>query len=222
VGNVSTGNVRYGLHFMYSDDCRYASNMFRRNQAGVAVMYTKRVAMTDNLFAENWGSASYGLLLKEISDPVITGNRFYRNTVGLVADGANRIIAEDNEFDGNGWAIKLQASTYDGRFERNDFTGNTFDVASNSAEGHNRFAHNYFDDYDGYDLDRDGFGDVPHHPVRLFSVLIERNQPSIILMRSAFAALLDVSERVLPVLTPATLVDVEPAMRRHRTMVATR
>ena len=67
-GNVSTDNLRYGLHFMYSDDCRYVENTFRHNGSGVAVMYTKSVEMTGNRFEDNWGAAAYGLLLKEISD----------------------------------------------------------------------------------------------------------------------------------------------------------
>lgn len=29
-GNVSEQNLRYGMHFMYSDDCRYERNRFRR------------------------------------------------------------------------------------------------------------------------------------------------------------------------------------------------
>src|SRR5215208_2386739 len=210
--NVSEGNLRYGLHFMYSDDCHYVENAFRRNLAGVAVMYTKRVEMVGNRFEDNWGSASYGLLLKEISDPRIERNRFERNTVGLVADGASRIIATENEFVGNGWAVKLMASTYDGRFEHNDFEGNTFDVSSNSRESSNRFAGNYFDAYRGYDLGRDGVGDVPHRPVRLFSVLVEQNPPALILLRGFFVDLLDVAERVAPLLTPETLVDERPAM----------
>jgi nitrous oxidase accessory protein len=211
--NVSDGNLRYGLHFMYSDDCHYIANVFRRNLAGVAVMYTKRVEMVANRFEDNWGSASYGLLLKEISDPRIERNHFSRNTVGLVADGAVRIVAANNEFVGNGWALKLMSSTYDGRFERNDFVANTFDVASNSQESSNQFTENYFDSYRGYDLDHDGTGDVPHHPVRLFSVLAEQNAPTLILLHSTFLDLLDVAERVMPSLTPATLVDARPAMR---------
>ena len=78
--NVSEGNLRYGMHFMYSDDCRYVANTFRRNGSGVAVMYTKRIEMTDNRFEDNWGAASYGLLLKEILEPVLRGNHFNRNT----------------------------------------------------------------------------------------------------------------------------------------------
>ena len=212
--NLSEGNLRYGLHFMYSDDCRYIENVFRANLAGVAVMYTKRIAMIGNRFEENWGSASYGLLLKEISDPTIVDNRFSRNTIGLLADGAVRMVATGNVFTGNGWAVKLMASSYDGRIERNDFVGNTFDVASNSMESSNRFSGNYFDTYRGYDLDRDGVGDVPHRPVRLYSVFVERNPPALILLRSFFSDLLDLAERVLPVLTPGALVDERPAMRR--------
>ena len=213
-GNVSEGNLRYGMHFMYSDDCRYVSNTYRRNGSGVAVMYTKRVVMTDNRFEDNWGAASYGLLLKEILEPVLTGNHFTRNTVGLMVDGATRLRAEHNEFTENGWAVKLLASAQDGQFTRNNFSGNTFDVATNSRETTTSFAGNYWDDYRGYDLDRDGTGDVPHHPVRLFSLLVAQNEPVLITLRSPFVALLDLAERVLPSLTPETLVDGEPAMRR--------
>ena len=212
--NISERNLRYGLHFMYSDDCEYIANTFRRNLAGVAVMYAKHVIMRGNRFEDNWGAASYGLLLKEIADVRIEQNAFHRNTVALFADGAARIIALDNVFADNGWAVKLMGSTYDGRFERNDFTGNTFDFSSNGAEGSSRLRGNHFDAYGGYDLDRDGHGDVPHRPVRLFSVLVERNPPSVILLRSVFVDLLDAAERVLPVLTPAGLADDQPAMRR--------
>jgi nitrous oxidase accessory protein len=214
--NTSEGNLRYGMHFMYSDDCRYVGNTFRHNGSGVAVMYTKRVVMTDNRFEDNWGAASYGLLLKEILEPVLTGNRFTRNTVGLLVDGATRLRAEHNEFIGNGWAVKLLASAQDGQFTRNDFSENTFDVATNSRETTTSFAGNYWDDYRGYDLDRDGTGDVPYHPVRLFSLLVAQNEPVLITLRSPFVALLDLAERVLPSLTPETLVDASPAMRSIR------
>jgi nitrous oxidase accessory protein len=215
-GNVSERNFRYGLHFMYSDDCRYADNTFRANGAGVAVMYTKNVTMTANRFEDNWGSASYGLLLKEISDARLDRNAFHRNTTGLLADGANRLVATGNQFIENGWAVKLEASTLGGWFTGNDFVRNTFDVATNSAAPSSEFGGNYWDAYRGYDLDRDGVGDVPFRPVRLFSVIVARNAPALILLRSAFVGLLDAAERVIPSLTPRALADATPAMRPNR------
>lgn len=215
-GNISERNLRYGLHFMYSDDCRYLDNIFRRNGSGVAVMFTHRVEMTGNRFEGNWGGAAYGLLLKEISDSRLIHNVFLRNTTGLLADGANRLVAEGNDFIENGWAVQLEASTQDARFTRNNYLGNTFDVSTNSSEHTSTFAANYWDSYGGYDVNRDGFGDVPYRPVRLFSMIVAQNRPAIILLRSTFARLLDSAEQILPVLTPATLEDRTPAMRPRR------
>ena len=212
--NISEGNLRYGLHFMFSDDCRYVSNTFRQNGSGVAVMYTKHVTMIDNRFEDNWGPAAYGLLLKEISDPVLTGNHFTRNTVGLFADGAMRIQATKNSFLNNGWAIKLMSSTADGRFVANDFVGNSFDVATNSRSSTNDFQSNYWDSYRGFDLDGDGLGDVPHRPVRLYATVASQDPVAVILLRGLFAGLLDAAERAMPVFTPVGLTDPHPRMRR--------
>lgn len=211
---MSEKNLRYGLHFMYSDDCRYVGNTFRRNGSGVAVMYTRRVHMTDNRFEQNWGSAAYGLLLKEISDSYLERNVFVENTTGLFADGADRVQATGNSFIRNGWAVKVGGSTQDGFFSANNFIDNTFDVATNSHEPSTKFEGNFWDAYKGYDLNRDGVGDVPHPPVRLFSVIVERTPQAIVLMRSALVALLDAAERAMPSLTPELFVDPRPAMRR--------
>ena len=211
--NVSEGNLRYGLHFMYSDDCQYIGNTFRQNGSGVAVMYTHRVQMTANHFEDNWGSAAYGLLLKEISDSRLERNVFDRNTVGLFVDGADRLHADHNAFAHNGWALRLEANSTDAWFTRNDFIDNTFDVSTNGRELSAHFGGNYWSAYTGYDLDRDGVGDVPYHPVRLFSMVVQQNPPALMLLRSAFVDLLDAAERALPALTPVALADTAPAMR---------
>jgi nitrous oxidase accessory protein len=215
-GNTSTGNLRYGLHFMYSDSCRYRDNTFRGNGAGVAVMYAHGIVMTRNRFVDNWGSAAYGLLLKEIFDSRVSGNAFRRNTTGLLIDGANRLIADSNEFVENGWAVKLDGGTQDARFTANDFHGNTFDVAAAGQALTTSIDGNYWDAYRGYDLNRDGVGDVPFRPVRLFSVIVQRNEPALILLRSAFVGMIDAGERVIPALTPAAFVDATPRMRPVR------
>jgi nitrous oxidase accessory protein len=212
--NESRGNVRYGLHFMYSDSCEYRRNVFAGNASGVAVMYSRGLTMVENRFEDNWGPAAYGLLLKEIKDSRIERNVLARNTVGLFAESADRLVIERNQFLRNGWAVRLMADATDNDFRANRFEGNSFDVATNSqATSSSTFAGNYWDAYAGYDLDRDGFGDTPFRPVRLFSVLVEQNEPTLILLHSFFLDLLEAAERVMPVLTPETLVDSRPMMR---------
>ena len=212
--NDSRGNLRYGLHFMFSDSCDYRRNLFAHNVSGVAVMYSRGVTMVENRFEDNWGPAAYGLLLKEIKDSRIEGNLLARNTVGLFAESVDRVVIERNQFLRNGWAVRLMASATDNSFRWNRFEGNTFDVATNSqGSSSSRFAENYWDGYAGYDLDRDGFGDTPFRPVRLFSVIVEQNEPTLILLRSFFIDLLEAAERVMPVLTPEALVDSRPMMR---------
>jgi len=214
LANESRANLRYGLHFMYSDSCEYRENTFSRNGAGVAVMYSRAVTMVGNRFEDNWGSAAYGLLLKEIKDSRVEGNLFLRNTVGIYAEGSDRIAVEHNQFLRNGWAVRLMADATDNRFRRNRFEGNSFDVATNSSRSSpSSFSENYWDGYTGYDLDRDGYGDVPYRPVRLFSVLVEQSEPALILLRSFFLDLLDLAERVAPVITPERLLDERPLMR---------
>ena len=38
--NISTNNIRYGLHFMFSHNDSYITNLFKNNGAGVAVMFS--------------------------------------------------------------------------------------------------------------------------------------------------------------------------------------
>ena len=212
-GNTSRDNLRYGLHFMFSDSCLYENNLFQNNTAGVAVMYTKNIEMIHNRFEDNWGAASYGILLKDITGSVITGNYFINNTVGVYAEGSNRNRISNNTFTQNGWAIRVYANSADNTFTENDFINNAFDVSSNSRQNHNSFDHNYWSHYSGYDLNKDGIGDVPFHPVRLFSLIVEQYPPALILLRSFVIDLLDITERMIPALTPQTLIDQHPRMR---------
>ncbi len=173
-----------------------------------------RVEMVHNRFEHNWGSAAYGLLLKDINDSRIEENEFRSNSVGLYLEGANRNVVLRNSFDGNGWALKTLANATGNMFEGNIFTRNAFDVGTNSRENVSRFRENYWDRYRGYDLDRNGVGDVPFAPVRLFSLVVEQSPPTLVLLRSLLVDLLDLAERVIPTLTPETLLDERPLMKR--------
>ncbi|MCE3283341.1 MAG: Periplasmic copper-binding protein (NosD), partial [Chitinophagaceae bacterium] len=211
--NISRNNIRYGLHFMFSNNDAYIGNVFRNNGAGVAVMFSHHVKMFYNFFEENWGDAAYGLLLKEIRDSHIEANRFSRNTMGIYMEGASRISVQRNIFQKNGWGMKIQANCMEIAVERNNFLNNTFDVGTNGTLVLNTFNGNHWDKYEGYDLARDRVGDVPYRPVSLYSMIVEKNPPAMILFRSFITTLLDKTEKIIPSLTPENLVDEAPQMK---------
>ncbi len=210
--NIAQHNLRYGLHFMFSHDNAYITNYFRNNGAGVAVMFTKKVVMINNTFEENWGDAAYGVLFKELSDCYLSGNKFLRNTTGIFFDGSNRVVMERNVFRANGWGMRMQANCMDNTIAHNNFIGNTFDVATNGSLTLNTFRENYWDKYQGYDLNKDQIGDVPFHPLSLYSVIVEKNPPAMLLYQSFMVNLLDRSEKIIPSLTPENFVDNHPRM----------
>ncbi len=211
--NISTGNIRYGLHFMFSNNDSYFTNTFKNNGAGVAVMYSKQVTMMNNNFEQNWGDAAYGLLLKEISDSYISGNQFRKNTSGIWMEGTSRIKMERNAFVQNGWAMQVQASCMDNLITDNNFIANTFDMGTNGDVVLNTVASNYWDKCEGYDLDRNGFADVPFRPLSMFSVVVEKNPSAMLLFRSFLVSLLDRSEKIFPSLTPEQFIDKSPRMK---------
>lgn len=215
-GNISENNIRYGLHFMFSHKDNYINNTFRNNGTGVAVMYTHHVRMEGNTFQNNWGTAAYGILLKDITDSYMINNKFIENTVGILMEGVNRMEVKRNIFKSNGWAMKVQANCADNNINNNNFLGNTFDVATNGTLVLSKFNNNYWDKYEGYDMNKDGTGDVPYHPISMYSMVIEQNPSAVILLRSFMVSLLDKAEKAIPSLTPENLIDARPSMKAFK------
>lgn len=214
--NRSQENLRYGLHFMFSNNDTYQENVFEKNGAGVAVMFSKNIKMLHNKFKNNWGTASYGLLLKEINDAEITGNTFEQNTIGINIEGSNRIVYQHNNFVRNGWAMKVRGACYNNHFIENNLLYNVFDLTYSSKANDNVFDRNYWSNYSGYDLNSDSIGDVPHRPVTLFSYVANKTPESIVLIRSLFVDIINFSEKVSPVFTPVDILDHNPSMKKNQ------
>lgn len=213
--NAARNNLRYGLHFMFSNNDRYIANEFRNNGTGVAVMFSRNIVMTRNTFADNWGQATYGLLLKEISDGEISGNTFHHNTTGILAEGANRLSIRRNRYSENGTAMDIKGNCMDNLIAGNTFLSNTFEVVTNTRHNRNRYRENYWSQYNGYDLNRDGFGDTPYRPVNVMAKITDQVPSATILMHSLLADLLTLVERMFPTLIPEQLIDERPRMKPY-------
>lgn len=131
-------------------------------------------------------------------------------------DGGTNLRLSANLFRSNGWAIRVVASSTNDTIVSNSFVGNTFDISTNSSYNSNTFDGNYWDKYTGYDLDKDGIGDTPHHPLSLFAMLAERNSGVLLFFKSMLMSLMEQSERLLPSITPDNYSDNAPLMKPTR------
>jgi hypothetical protein len=72
---------------------------------------------------------------------------------------------------------------------------------------------NYWSDARSYDLDADGLGDTPYHPVSLFA-FVSKQYPDLTVFAGSPAVLaLDLAQRSLPALQLTDLVDPHPQMQ---------
>ncbi len=218
VGNVVTGS-RYGTHFMYSHQNVVAHNRYVRNVVGVFLMYSRQVELRDNVMAASGGAAGFGLGLKESSGLDIAGNVLVKNTVGIYMDSSPFQPGMPNRFEGNivrlsETGVLFHSSPHENVFTANSFRDN-FQQVRVDGGGDARdveWRGNDFDDYAGYDLDGDGFGDVPYE-LRSLTNRLTSTYPSLAFLHGTPSlALVEAVSFIVPLFQARTLL-VDPAPR---------
>ena len=215
-------NVRYGLHTMYSDDLTLRGNVVQDNVAGASLMYSRGVAVFNNEFTGSRSLASgYGLLFKDVDDVELAGNRIHNNRIGLIMDGAPRTPGHYVTLRGNLIAynqVALQLFTTTGvTFVENSFVGNLQQVESRGGdlEHRNQWSldgrGNYWDDYQGFDANGDGTGDIPYRYEGVYDDLVSHNEALRAYAHTPAQTALDLAARWFPVyrLEPS-VVDPHP------------
>ncbi len=220
VGNV-VERGRYGVHFMYSHENVITDNRMLGNVVGIFAMYSRHLQIERNLLARATGAAGMGFGAKESSDLVIRDNAIIDNTTCIHLDNSPLQPDEWDVFEGNDVRGCDVGVSFQGIAERNRFTGNRFadnDVQVRIEGGGNARAAewrgNDWSDYTGYDLDRNGVGDLPYEFRSLSGDLATRN-PQLGLFRGSPAMwLVELVGHVVPLFKPTTiLVDPEPRVR---------
>ena len=222
IGN-RVSHVRFGLHYMYSHENRFERNVFTDNVAGAVIMFSRGLVVTDNVFAWNSESRSYGLVLQNATDPVVRGNAFVGNAIGVFFDDVIRGTFTDNVVAANWLALRLYANSEATRITGNAFVGNTFDVAGGGSTGEQYVLcaadrGNYWDAAraDGYDLDGDGVLDAPHAASAPLAELALTRPGLRLFLASPAARALDWAERTFPVFAIAEVVDSCPLVHPPR------
>ena len=220
--------TRYAIHYMYADHNAFIDNVFRDSVAGGAIMFSRDITFRGNEFAYNRSAASgYGLLFKDVDDVVMEDNRVHHNRLGITLEGAplapGATVTLRHNFVGfNDVAIEI-ATTTAVTFTDNTFTGNLEQVVTTGhGNGRNVWSRdgrgNYWDDYQGYDADRDGVGDIPFQYDGAFDDLARREEWVRAYAFTPARLALDLAARWFPAFRPApSVVDphplVQPTMR---------
>lgn len=224
-GNKVLDNVcefgRYGTHFMYSSDALVQGNRYRGNTVGVFVMYSKGIQLRENLLADSTEFGGMAVGLKESSDVQIESNQLIRNHIGVYFDNSpfdlkSKVVVRNNTIALCESGVSFLSSGHRCEFHENRFLANQRQVHVEGT-GDARdvvWSRNSFDDYQGYDLDGDGVGDVPYE-LRSYSSQLTGQHPNLAFFRgSATLGILEAAGRLLPILAPRTiLVDSQPRLK---------
>ncbi|HTO77231.1 MAG TPA: nitrous oxide reductase family maturation protein NosD [Thermoanaerobaculia bacterium] len=217
---VITGNrahdLRYGLHYMFSDDNRFEDNVFENAAAGAALMYSKRIVFRRNRFLHNRGFASVGLLLKACDELEAASNLIADNARGIFLEGSYRNVFRGNLIAESDTAIVLYDSCGDNRFEGNSFFANLTPLTLVGRRTDTVFRANYWSDNEEPDLDGDGRSDRPYRLSSVFDHFRGNLTAADLFTQGFAAAALGLAERAFPVLEPLAVEDATPLARAPR------
>ncbi|HUP21906.1 MAG TPA: nitrous oxide reductase family maturation protein NosD [Thermoanaerobaculia bacterium] len=212
---------RYGVHSMYSMGSSFERNEIHDNLLGAALMYSQGLSMRCNRIAgHREGATAYAILLKDVADVRIEGNVLAGNRVAIYADntplsfGAEALVA-GNHITGNEAALALQ-STARLTVSENVFVDNLAMVRlegrqlSSGSVWSRDGRGNHWDDYRGFDRDRDGVGDLPYRHVLALPEMLRGDAPARALLWTPAHQVVEAAARLFPVVRPVPVID-DPA-----------
>lgn len=213
---------RYGLHFMYANNNLIEDNRLEGNAVGIYLMYDEGDVIRRNRIVQALGAAGVGIGLKEVSNVDIEDNEVLYNAVGMAFDitpfqPESTVRIRGNRIAFNDIGISFLSNRPGNLFHGNRFLSNTQHVAMRLFESAARaeWDGNYWDDYEGFDLDHDGIGDRPQ-VLRSYADRLWMDVPAAAFFKgSPVLTVLDFIERLAPFTEPLLLLeDKRPRMSR--------
>jgi nitrous oxidase accessory protein len=219
---------RYSIHFMFAANNLIEGNRFYENAVGVYIMYSGGGAIRNNVFSHANGAAGMAVGFKEASDVIVEGNEIIYCAVGIGLDMSpfepdSTITIRHNRIAYNGIGVSFLSDKEGTVIENNAFEGNLSQVvvANSASARQNVWKGNYWDDYQGFDRNKDNVGDTPHE-IYAFADQIWIDVPFARFFRSApMMEMLDFLERLAPFSTPTLMLrDEKPVFNKPQKVVS--
>ena len=225
-GNVITGNkgrqCRYSLHFMNSRNNVVEDNYYDGNSVGLFFMFSSDNNVRRNVVRNANGAYGIGIGMKDSSNFIIADNKIIYNARGFYLDqspyqpGSTNVF-ERNDVQYNSIGVQFHATQHKSVFKNNKFKGNMEIVLNDTPQSkllQNEWSGNYFDDYDGFDRDGDGYGDVSYSSYA-YADRLWAHRPNVrFFYGSSGIALLNFISKLAPFSEPELLLkDPKPKMK---------
>lgn len=154
---------RYGYHLMFAKKIRLQQNETKNSVIGSMVMDCEDVLVNDNQFTGQRDTRGYGLFIYETRNCIAQRNILSDNTTGLAVDGAMDTQISGNWISGNAMGIKRSGDVVNTHLTGNALVANVRQLGGNANWTPEVWCYekrgNYWDDYQGFDLNQDGIGD---------------------------------------------------------------
>lgn len=228
-GNTVEQNMgrdsRYSLHFMYADRNKVLNNDFQDNSVGIFLMFSQGSTLKNNLVANASGPFGIGIGMKEASDIVVENNDILYNARGFYLDASPYVPGTINKFQNNNIsfnsvAFHLHGTLIGSRFEENKFSGNIDDVINDTPESRidlNYWEKNSWDNYQGFDRNKDGYGDIPHEQWTYADRIWQHLPPAKIFYASPVIEVMNMLWKIMPFSEPELVAkDEHPKVKDKR------
>lgn len=205
-------DLRYGTHYMNSNDNLWEGNDSYRNRGGLALMEVRRITVRGN---RAWDNGDHGIMLRTIQDSVIEDNVVAGNGRGFFIYDAEYNVLRRNLVIGNRVGAHVWAGSIHNEVQGNDFVQNGEQVRYVAARDEEWGAGggNYWSNYLGWDADADGIGDLPYEANDIVDRLVWRLPTMKLLLSSPAVQSLRLVARQFPVLRSPSIVDRRPRMQ---------
>ncbi len=221
VGNFGDGN-RYSIHFMYSHNNQISHNHFTNSSVGIFLMYSEKTILNNNLIENSQGVTGMCLGMKETSSNQIIDNKFIYSARGIYIDVSPFVPWKTNTISGNEIAFCNTAVEFLKDQEGNIFTDNLFHdnltqvfIQGGGTANRNKWIHNYWGDYEGFDKDGDNVGDFPYRIYEYHARLWRFNPDVKYFYGSPILSVIDYLEKLAPFSKPQFILkDPKPIFNK--------
>ena len=222
--NRFTGNrivdSRRAFNFLFSHRSLVDRNHLEKNSTGIIALNSEGLLIRNNRILHAMDASGAGVALKETSAALVVGNEIVHCAHGIMADSPmdaiNRIAFINNLIAHNITGVYFYGAKGGHIAVGNTFRSNLWPVTiiGDGDPMNDIWWGNYWDDYEGFDLDGDGFGDRPHELLAWADRIWMETPTARFFRNSPVLELLDFLERLAPFSTPALILrDTAPLMK---------